>query len=55
MLLAKPIFWDLKKPNLISKLLTIFSNITILINNLRFNKIKIENIKTIHLIYLPQK
>ena len=47
MLLAKPIFWDLKKPNLISKFLTIFSNITILINNLRFNKIKIENIKTI--------
>ena len=47
MLLAKPIFWDLKKPNLISKFLIIFSNITILINNLRFNKIKIKNIKTI--------
>ena len=47
MLFAKPLFWDLKKPNLISKILKIFSFIPILISSLEFKKKKFNNIKTI--------
>ena len=43
----KPKFWDLEKPNLLSKLLTIFTFPLIINNSLRPKKIKKKNIKTI--------
>ena len=49
MRLKKPKFWDLKKPNFISKLLLPFT-LPIIINNILLNfksKKKIQNIKTI--------
>ncbi len=47
MKINKPDFWDLKKPNLISKILNFFSYIVIYFSKLDRSKIRIKNIKTI--------
>ena len=47
MQVKKPIFWDKKKPNLLSKFLKIFSSIFILISNFHTKKTKFTGIKTI--------
>ena len=47
MKLNKPNFWDIKKPNLISKILNFFSYPVIYFSKLDRSKVKIQNIKTI--------
>ena len=47
MKINKPDFWDIKKPNLISKILNFFSYIVIYFSKLDRSKIRIKNIKTI--------
>ncbi len=47
MQIKKPLFWDFKKQNLISKILKIFSYILILINSTKRNTSKVFGIKTI--------
>ena len=47
MQIKKPLFWDFKKPNLLSNLLKIFSFPLIIKNKIKFNKIKIKGIKSI--------
>ena len=43
----KPIFWDKKKPNLLAKVLKIFSSFFVFISNFQIKKTKITGIKTI--------
>ena len=47
MKINKPNFWDIKKPNLISKILNFFSYPVIYFSKLDRSKVKIQNIKTI--------
>ena len=47
MKINKPDFWDIKKPNLISKILNFFSYPVIYFSKLDRSKVKIQNIKTI--------
>ena len=47
MKINKPDFWDIKKPNLISKILNFFSYPVIYFSKLDHSKVKIQNIKTI--------
>tara|TARA_Y100000816_G_scaffold89568_1_gene61786 strand:- start:500 stop:1429 length:930 start_codon:yes stop_codon:yes gene_type:complete len=47
MKINKPDFWDIKKPNLISKILNFFSYPVIYFSKLDPSKVKIQNIKTI--------
>ena len=47
MQIKKPIFWDKKKPNLLSRILKNFSYIFILISNFQTKKTKVRGIKTI--------
>ena len=47
MQINKPEFWDIKKPNMISKILNFFSYAVIFFNKLNQTKIKIKKIKTI--------
>ena len=47
MKINKPDFWDIKKPNLISKILNFFSYIVIYFSKFDHSKVRIQNIKTI--------